>query len=86
MAIDVGAVCLDRGSFGGEATRVEGSNAANASGVINQVQVWFDTGGAIALEFASFAAAGNNLTTNGDTDGSGISVDTDSCDTVVGGG
>lgn len=41
MPVDVGAAAIDRGDTGaGNATRIEGTNPANASGYLDTIEVW----------------------------------------------
>ncbi len=76
MAIDVGPLCIDRANnTGPNRTVVAKPNPSNAAGTITSVCIWaFPANNISGLEYAAFSADGNNLTTNGDTDGSGLTA------------
>lgn len=81
MAISVGDSCTDRHtSVGINQTIVTHINPANATGTIDTMSV-YAVGDVAGLEYAAFAASGNDLTTNGDTNGSNLSAGAGSCTT-----
>jgi hypothetical protein len=63
-SIDVGPGAINRmASLAATITQVDKANPANDTGIIDEVKLYFATNGS-NVEVASFAASGNNLTTN----------------------
>jgi len=66
MAIDVGSACINRVSYYTPGyTDIVVENPANATGVIDHIDLWMDTGGSV--EVASFYGGGGTFSTRGYT-------------------
>lgn len=70
--IDVGAAVIDRGSYSAvTATRIEGSNAANDTGTIAKVEMWFKLPAGENVEVATFIHEGSNVFSTRDSEAIG---------------